>query len=217
VFRKNRIGIVPNSQDVEQLPPVEDNTIVGNLVYENDNLQAATAQNSLYDALVGSGIAMTGTVDSLVARNRVYDHSWFGIVLAPFPSDPNLYKVATTKVVDNDVSGSGHADLALVFASPDWHNCFAKNAFKTSAPTEIEQRAPCSGTGLGNLSVGAVPPGELLDRREPKGKPYSAQPVPQPQPSMPDAEHAKPVPATPDVVPMRVDVDAIGIPAKPTP
>jgi hypothetical protein len=32
---------------------------------------------------------MTGTVDSMVARNRVYDHTGFGIVLAPFPSDPN--------------------------------------------------------------------------------------------------------------------------------
>ena len=107
VFRNNRIGIVPNSQDVEELPPVRKNTIVGNTVYSNDNLQAATASNPLYDALVGSGIAMTGTVDSLVARNRVYDHAWFGIVLAltgsfylagvlkvPFIFDPVIVAIA---------------------------------------------------------------------------------------------------------------------------
>ena len=62
---------------------------------------------------------MTGTVDSLVARNRVFDHAWFGIVLAPFPSDPNFYMVKTTKVNGNVVAGSGHADLALVFSSAE--------------------------------------------------------------------------------------------------
>jgi plastocyanin len=211
VFRKNRIGVVPNSQDVEELPPVRNNKIVGNLVYSNDNLQAATATNPLYDALVGSGIAMTGTVDSMVARNRVDDHSWFGIVLAPFPSD-HLYKVNTTKVVGNAVSGSGHADLAIVFSSADQGNCFSNNRFKTSAPTEIEKRIPCTGEGIGDLSVGAPDPGVLLNRHEPKGKPYANQPVPPAQENMPDAANAKPVPATPDVVPMKVDVAAIGVP-----
>jgi plastocyanin len=217
VFRKNRIGVVPNSQDVEALPPVRKNTIVGNLVYGNDNLEAATATNPLYDALVGSGIAMTGTVDSLVARNRVYDHSWFGIVLAPFPSDPNFYKVETTKVTGNVVSGSGHADLAVIFSNADQGNCFTGNTFKTSTPTDVERRIPCGHTGIGDMTVGAVPPDQLLNRHEKKGKPYADQPVPPPQPQMPDALHAKPVPATPDVVPMKVDVDAITVPAKPNP
>jgi plastocyanin len=215
VFRNNRIGIVPNSQDVEELPPVRKNTIVGNTVYSNDNLQAATATNPLYDALVGSGIAMTGTVDSLVARNRVYDHAWFGIVLAPFPSDPNFYKVNTTKVVGNVVSGSGHDDLAIVFSSANQGNCFSGNTFKASSPTDIEQRIPCSGKGIGDLSVGAIDPNVLLNRDEPEGKPYAEQPVPPAQENMPDAANAKPIPATPDVVPMKVDVASIGVPARP--
>jgi plastocyanin len=215
VFRKNRIGIVPNSQDVEELPPVRNNTIVGNLVYANDNLQAATATNPLYDALVGSGIAMTGTVDSMVERNRVFDHSWFGIVLAPFPSDPNFYKVRTTKVVGNVVSGSRHGDLAIVFTDANEGNCFADNTFKTSAPTDIEKRIPCSGKGIGNLAVGAADPNTLLKRHEPKGKPYANQPVPPPQENMPDAANADVVPATPDVVPMKVDVASIAVPAPP--
>src|SRR5262245_53264426 len=212
IFRNNRIGIVPNSQDVEELPPVEDNTIVGNLVYSNSNLEAATADNALYDALVGSGIAMTGTVDSLVARNRVYDHSWFGIALAPFPSDPNYYEVMRTKVVDNIVERSGHADLTLVFTAADEGNCFAGNTFTTSAPTEIEQRLPCTGPVNSDMTAGAVDPNSLLNRKEPKGKPFSEQPVPPKQPNMPNAKKAKVVPATPDVVPVHIDVDAIKVP-----
>ena len=178
VFRKNRIGIVPNSQDVEALPPVKRNTIVGNLVYANDNLQAATASNELYDALVGSGIAMTGTVDSLVARNRVYDHDWFGIVLAPFPSDPNFYMVKTTKVTGNVVEGSGHADLALVFSNANQGNCFADNEYTTTAPSDLERKLPCTGRPITDLTAGAIAPSTLLDRDEPAGKPYAAQPVP---------------------------------------
>jgi hypothetical protein len=215
VWRNNRIGIVPNSQDVEELPPVYRNTIVGNLVYGNDNLDAATAENELYDALVGSGIAMTGTVDSVVERNRVLDHSWFGIVLAPFPSDPNFYPVETTKVLDNVVSGSGHGDLAIVFSNSKQGNCFAGNTFTTSSPLDIEQRLPCVGEPNPDLGPGAVDPGQLLDRDERKGVPYAQQPVPPRQTNMPDAESAAAVPATPDVVPMKIDIDAIEVPAAP--
>jgi plastocyanin len=218
VWRKNRIGIVPNSQDVEELPPVKRNTIVGNVVYGNDTLEAATAKNPLYDALVGSGIAMTGTHDSLVARNRVYDHSWFGIVLAPFPSDRTLYTVERNKVIGNVVEGSGHADLALVFSSPAQRNCFSGNTFKTSAPNRIEQRLPCTGTGIGgDLSPGAVSPDELLNRDEPEGKPFSEQPTPPEQQNMPNASDAKPLPARANVVPVKIDVDAIRVPARANP
>jgi plastocyanin len=215
IFRNNRIGIVPNSQDVEELPPVEDNTIVGNLVYSNSNLEAATADNALYDALVGTGIAMTGTVDSLVARNRVYDHSWFGIALAPFPSDPNYYEVLRTKVIDNIVEKSGHADLTLVFTAADKGNCFTGNTFSTSAPSEIERRLPCSGPVMTDMSVGAVDPNSLLNRDEPEGKPYSQQPVPPKQKNMPKPKTAKPRPATADIVPVRVDIDSIEVPDRP--
>lgn len=214
IWRHNRIGIVPNSQDVEELPPVKDNTVVGNLVYDNDNLQAATADNALYDALVGSGIAMTGTLDSLVARNRVYDHDWFGIVLAPYPSDPNFYVVERTKVLDNVVEGSGHADLAAVFTQTKQGNCFARNTFKTSAPSNIEVRLACTGPRVDDLTPGQVDPNELLDRDEPEGKSYDQQPVPEPQPNMPDAENAKPIPARASVVPVRIDIDAIKVPAR---
>lgn len=214
IWRYNRIGIVPNSQDVEELPPVKANTVVGNLVYGNDNLDAATADNPLYDALVGSGIAMTGTRNSLVARNRVYDHEWFGIVLAPFPSDPNFYTVERTRVLDNVVEGSGHADLAAVFTQPQQANCFARNTFRTSAPSGIEQRLPCTGERAADLTPGQVDPNELLNRDEPEGKPFDQQPVPEPQPNMPDAENAKPVPARASVVPARVDVDAINVPGR---
>jgi hypothetical protein len=212
-WRYNRFGIVPNSQDVEELPPVYRNTYVGNVVYGNSNLEAATATNELYDAMVGSGIVMMGTQDSLVARNRVYDHEWFGIVLAPFPSD-NLYTVDNTRVEGNAVENSRHADLALVFSNADQGNCFSRNEFTTSAPTEIEERVPCDGKFNADMTPGAVPPGDLLDRDEPEGKPYRDQPIPPPQPNMPDVD-ADPVPAPAGVVPLRIDVDAIAVPPKP--
>jgi plastocyanin len=217
-FDHNRIGIVPNSQDVEELAPVRRNTFVGNLVFANSNLDAATASNSFYDVAVGSGIVMAGTVDSAVLRNRVDDHDWFGILLAPFPSDPNYYPVNTTRVEGNVVTGSRHADLALVFSNSKQGNCFTGNTFSTSAPADIEVRLPCTGAPDDDLSPGAIDPGMLLDRQGtlPKGRPYWRQPVPPSQPNMPgDARTAPPVPATPDRVPVRVDVRTIPLPHAP--
>lgn len=46
----------------------------------------------------------------------------------------------------------------------------------------------------------------------PKGKPYQEQPEPSPQPNMPNAMTARAVPATPGVVPMKIDLDAIKVP-----
>ena len=58
------------------------------------------------------------------------------------------------------------------------------------------------------------PPNELLERDEPEGKSYDKQPVPAAQPNMPDALNAKPIPARASVVPVRIDVDAIKVPAR---
>ena len=167
VFRKNRIGIVPNSQDVEELPPVKRRTrSSATSCTGTTTCEAATADNPLYDALVGSGIAMTGTVDSLVARNRVYDHAWFGIVLAPFPSDPNFYKVETTKVVDNVVDGQRpRRPRARVRGAGAGATASRATRSRRRRRPSIEQRAPCTGKGLGDLTVGAVRPSDVAEPR----------------------------------------------------
>jgi hypothetical protein len=84
-FRNNRAGIVPNSGAYELCYPERESTIVGNLVYGNNN----TAAPSIEVALLahGNGILVAGGVRNRIERNRVWDHDRTGIGLVPFPEE----------------------------------------------------------------------------------------------------------------------------------
>jgi Right handed beta helix region len=82
-FRNNRAGIVPNTGSYEPCYPERETTVVGNLVYSNNNAETP-AIDVAFDAQ-GNGILVAGGANNTIERNLVYDHDLTGIGLVPFP------------------------------------------------------------------------------------------------------------------------------------
>jgi hypothetical protein len=209
VFRNNRAGIVPNSGDYELYPPERETTMVGNLVHDNTNAETAAIESARL--ATGNGILIFGGIDNVVERNRVVDHELTGIVLVP-NVDSELWPVEGNQIRDNEVTGSGMADLAT-FDEPGSGNCFAGNTFDVSAPVEIERLLPCEGEGEGDRDEGALDLAALANLEDkPESGDYREQPVPEAQESMPDADSAPWEAAGP---PPEVDLAAIEVPDGP--
>jgi len=127
-----------------------------------------------------------------------------------------LWEPRGNTIRGNVVEDSGLGDLAVGTLGDDpasLGNCFAENTFTSTAPTALEQLAPCEGEGSGDWTAGALDLVTLIASERPPSGDYKTQPEPGPQPNMPDAETAPPRPATD--VPKKVDLDAITVPEKP--
>lgn len=211
VWSHNRTGIVPNSLDSEELPPQGMATIAGNVVSENGNPDAARSATPEFDAALGTGIVIIGGVGDVITRNRVIGNTKIGIGIAPNPGlQENAYPSTDNSVTDNVVHGSSMADLATVLPTADDRNCFSGNTFSTSAPANLEQVKPCSGTGTGDLATGALDIGKFLDTSaNPPGKSYKFTPIPRKQRNLPRATAAK---ARPAGAPVKVDLARITVP-----
>jgi plastocyanin len=211
VWRHNRAGIVPNSLDSEELPPQGKATIAGNVVSSNGNPDAARSETPEFDAALGGGVVLIGSVGDQVTKNRVVDNTKIGIALAPNPGiQQNIYPSKDNQITENVVQKSGMVDLAAVVPTPDDGDCFAGNTFTASAPTNIEQTMPCDGP-TGDLSAGALDIGKFLDTsHNPRGLPYRKTPIPAKQRNMPRATTAK---ARPAGAPIVIDVAAIQVPS----
>ena len=140
----------------------------------------------------------------------------------PDPStlpDQLLWPAEDNVIRDNVVSDSRMADLSTADAgaskTPDGGNCFAGNTFETSAPTDIETKAPCDGQPGGDFSSNLKLVEILLTRSVPDSVDFRTADTPEPPrlPNMPDAATAPPRPATD--VPPSVDIDSIGLPMRP--
>ena len=196
-------GITPNTLDSEENPPQVDIVITNNYVHDNNNT-SAPYKDPAFAAVHGMGISNMGGDKNVIENNRVENHKYFGIIVQPIPGlgpseDPlpvnptgNVYRGNDNVIRNNQVSGSGVADLALG-APSGTGNCFASNTFSTSLPAAIETAYSCGGTastlGGGDAAVsavvaqnvaaaesGALPPGD-----------WKTQPVPPDQPNMPNA------------------------------
>ncbi len=211
-WRENMIGIVPNSQDGEELAPQRDAVIAGNWVHDNNNPDVPI-NDDRYRVGSGVGILVTGGVDNLVTKNRVEDNfkGNIGIILWPF-RDEGLppFEAIGNRVIDNVARGAdGVGDLVMWLADSTegvQGNCFADNDFLNSFPADIEQVAPCDapgGTDLPDIDLALITLG-------PEGIDYRDVPAPGPQENMPDAADAPARPAT-DIV-IDVDIDAIVLP-----
>ena len=173
IFRNNRAGIVPNSGSYELCYPERETTIVGNIVYSNN--QPDTPAIDVAILAMGNGILSAGGNRNDIERNLVYDHDKTGIGLVPFlEDDPNddmptkdewdidcatqktqtpaevdgslLWDSQENRVIGNVLSDNRAGDLAVASAGGDistFDNCWAGNEFTTSAPTDIETLAPC--------------------------------------------------------------------------
>ena len=184
VFRRNRAGIVPNSGSYELCYPERETTIVGNLVYDNNNGETPAIDVAIL--AMGNGILSAGGVGNIIERNRVWDHNRTGIGLVPYleedpndkmptpdqwdmpcseskkltpqlPDGPLLWDSQKNIVRDNVVENSGEADLAVASAGTDlWtlDNCFEGNTAATTAPTNL--------VGLSSCTSGVSPDGDWL-------------------------------------------------------
>lgn len=173
IFRNNRAGIVPNSGSYELCYPERETTIVGNLVYSNN--QPDTPAIDVAILAMGNGILSAGGVRNTIERNRVWDHDKTGIGLVPFleedpndvlppasewttpcaeskakapqvPGGPLLWDSAENIVRGNVLEDNRRADIAVASAGTDLRtlaNCFSGNQFSTSAPLDLERLAPC--------------------------------------------------------------------------
>jgi hypothetical protein len=172
-FRYNRAGIVPNSGSYELCYPQRDSTIVGNIVFSNN--QPDTPAIDVAILAMGNGILSAGGVRNTIERNLVFDHDKTGIGLVPYlEEDPNddmpgvdewdldcstqkeqapaavegalLWDSQQTRVIGNVVSDSRVADLAVDSVGADlstFGNCWSGNTFAVTAPLELESLAPC--------------------------------------------------------------------------
>jgi len=131
--------------------------------------------------------------------------------------DSVLWQPRGNIVRGNVVEESGLGDLAIgtIDADPaSLGNCFADNTFTSTAPAQLEQLAPCEGTGSGDWNAGALDLVSLIASERPPAGDYMTQPVPPEQPSMPDAETAPVTPAP--TGPPTIDLDAITVPERPS-
>lgn len=218
IFRDNRAGIVPNSGSYEPFAPEHGNTLVGNLVEDNNN--GKTAAIDIAVTAMGNGILIAGGSGNTIERNRVVDHTLGGIVVITYPESADYVWVAKNNVVkDNVVSKSGLGDLAFWYNEKNQgtgNNCFADNTFTSSAPHKLEELLPCTGKGHGDESAGAFDVVQLaVSTGKPPSVPYQKVVLPAvpDQPQMPGASSTKGDPAI--NVPEKLDLSTIGVPAAP--
>ncbi|MEY4158184.1 MAG: hypothetical protein RL743_679 [Actinomycetota bacterium] len=196
VFRNNRLGIAPNSQDMEKLAPQADATIVGNLVADNDD----PAAPAIPEGFFGSGIAVGGGTKNLITRNRVTGHDRAGIEILRLAD----WAPENNRIVDNVLSDNA-VDLlfAVTKSKGSAGNCFSGNDFKSSVPADVETLMPCDGASRDfemPASATNTPPPRIDYRKIPE---------PTPQESMPPS--AQRTVAGAGAVPV-VDIDAIAVP-----
>lgn len=216
-FRNNIIGLVPNSQDSEELAPNEGTTIVGNYIHDNNN-PAAPGYNEDFRVGHGSGVILIGTQNNVVERNTIVDNDRFGVIVLPWIADVfggSDFEALDNVVRDNYVRGAQDGTqlaLALLDSSSTFGNCFTGNDFETSLPEDVETVAPCEGT----TQSGFPTIDQYIDRFVPGPEFIPYEDVPPPTydfESMPDAETAPPRPATD--VPMALDLATLERPAVP--
>lgn len=131
--------------------------------------------------------------------------------------DAVLWDSHGNSVEGNVLEDNRVADIAVDSAGTDIStlgNCFSGNTFSSSAPTDLETLAPCSGTGSGDWTAGVLNVASWLAETHPPSQDYqTSSPEPPDQDNMPDAATAPASPATSG--PMTIDIDAITVPTKP--
>ena len=80
-FNNNRAGINTNSATYELCYPQRQLTVVGNLVYSNNQPDTPAIDDAIL--AMGNGILVEGGIGNVIERNRVYDHAKTGIGIIP--------------------------------------------------------------------------------------------------------------------------------------
>jgi plastocyanin len=139
VWRKNQLGIGPNTLDRELLPPQRSIVVKKNLVYDNNNLEAPSKKLEIPS--IGNGIGLLGGLENVVDGNVVFNHKNYGI-LVTLNIDENIWISNNNIVKNNTVFSSGRGDIAL--SGPvGVGNCFKDNVYHVSSPPMLETLQGC--------------------------------------------------------------------------
>jgi len=195
-WRRNRLGIAPNSQEMEKLAPQEGTTVAGNTVSGNNEPAAPAIKEGFF----GGGIVVGGGSRNTIVRNRVDGHSYAGIAVIDF----NRFTALGNRIEANVLSGNS-TDLLYRVAgdTSGGGNCFTGNTFGVSAPADIERLLPCGG------AAGTVTVPEVVQPPPPPDVDYRRVAVPPAQESMPAAGFDRPAGTAPFV---RPDLASITLP-----
>lgn len=210
IWRYNRGGLVPNTLDTELYPPQRATTIQRNLVYGNSSRTGPG--KGLSPLAWGNGIVLGGGRENVVEENVIVDHAGHGVMVAPL-ADANFWPARGNVVRGNRILGSGRADISVGGPSSR-DNCIAEQ-------TNSVMRAPLSLRCVEGLAKGEendLTPTLALAMRiwRLRGVEYPdwrTQPVPPPQPTMPEPLTAPALPARHEFVRARPSVDSVALPA----
>ncbi|MDW3220845.1 MAG: right-handed parallel beta-helix repeat-containing protein [Acidimicrobiales bacterium] len=221
-FYDNMIGVVPNSQDGEELAPNAGTTIIGNYIHDNNNTEVPS-RNTGFQTGLGSGVVLTGTTNNIVERNLIVDNERAGVIVvdwidAIFANGNGRDHLAADNIIrDNVIEGSTlEADLLMALYSNENGgngNCFSGNTTGATTPADIETVLPCDGADTAELLTLL----ELLEKFNVGFDPVDYKDIPAPElnfETMPgDPLTDPPMPAID--VPMVLDLDAIQVPERP--
>jgi hypothetical protein len=216
VFRHNGAGMAPNTLDTELLPPARDVVVAGNLIH--DNGYGDFPHKDAQWTTQGNGIILAGVEDTLITRNRIFNHVLNGIQVT-VNIDANVWMTSGNTISGNVIDGSGLADLTMTGPTLSG-NCFEDNAHHRTMPALLEVSQPCDGLRfpalyeLGSISAlfgRVVETGLGLDEEVS----YQDMRHPGPQPQMPGGAAAPVRPAVDVFASARPDLDTIEVPAMP--
>jgi Right handed beta helix region len=200
VWRRNRIGMTPNSQVKETLAPQGDVVIAGNLVEDNDDPETPPAASGAF----GFGIGIGGGERNLVLKNRVVGHATVGISLSPLEEF-----LPVGNRIEGNVLSENAVDLAY-FSSKNTlvtgANCFVGNTFVSSSPAEVETVMGCDIDASTSITTDPSP----FVRQGPAAFDYRKIPLPPDQPGMTAPLSATAVPASAEIP--TVDLSIIKVP-----
>lgn len=214
IWRNNRSGLVPASLDIELQAPQRETVIAANLVVANSNRNAPAW--ALPGITFGNGVLIAGGVRNVVERNVILDHAQYGILVTPM-LDKNFYRAEGNIIRDNQVRRSGRADLAI--SGPmSLGNCFSGNQVDIAAPAGMTHMQGCTGVRL-PFDIDPLPfvslvlvRGSLIEAAH--FPDWKTQPVPGPQPEMPNPLFAPVRPAMHVFESLHFDVAKATLPAE---
>ena len=139
VFKNNKGGLAPNTLDSELLPPERETFIIGNLIENNNNIDAPATQST--NLSLGNGVVIAGGNNNVIKNNVIANHNLYGVIITA-TADVNYWPAHGNRVESNLIINSKRADIASSGLS-NLGNCFENNYFNTSIPPGLQTLNKC--------------------------------------------------------------------------
>lgn len=210
IWRNNRGGLVPNTLDTELYPPQRSTTIRRNLIH--DNSSRSGPGKGLSPLAWGNGVVLGGGRENVVEDNIIFHHAGHGVVVAPL-ADANFWPAKGNRVADNRITASGRADVSVGGpASVD--NCIAAQQGDVSlAPASLRCREGDAAGEENDLTPTLALALRIWRLNGVTYPDWRTQPVPAPQPTMPDPATQPAQPAVGEFDRVRADTAGVAMPA----